>query len=269
MSAVKPTPVLFVSHGSPLFSLNPGETGPALTQWAAEQAPATSLKGIVMMSPHWMTRGGVAVMSHPTPKTWHDFGGFPDALYQLNYPAPGDPDLAKRVMGLLHAADVPTAADEQRPFDHGAWVPLRYLYPQADVPVVQISLPDGYSTTDIYAVGRALAPLREQGIVLMASGSMTHNLYELRREEGPTEPYVREFCAWVEHTLMTQDLPSMLDYRARAPHAAQAHPTDEHYVTMYFALGAAGWGQSGGPLPQYISHEVVYGSLAMDAFSLS
>ncbi len=268
VSDVGKAPVLFVSHGSPLFALNPGHTGPALTQWAAAHAPAHRIKGVVLMSPHWMTPGGVAVMSTPKPRTWHDFGGFPDALYQLNYPAPGDPALAGLVLHMLHKAGVPTAADDQRPFDHGAWVPLRYLYPQADVPVVQISLPEGFSTADIYAVGQALAPLRAQGILLMASGSMTHNLYELRREEGPTEPYVTAFCTWVQQTLMAQDLPAMLDYRSRAPHAVRAHPTDEHYLTVYFALGAAGWGQSDGPLPQYISQEVVYGSLAMDAFSL-
>jgi 4,5-DOPA dioxygenase extradiol len=176
--------------------------------------------------------------------------------------------LAETVLDLLRKAGVPHAADERRPFDHGCWVPLRHLYPQADVPVVQISLPDGLSPADIYAVGQALAPLREQGILLMGSGSMTHNLYELRREDGPTEPYVTAFCGWVEDTLMQGDLHTLLDYRAQAPHAERAHPTDEHYVTIYFALGAAGWGQQGGPRPQYITREVVYGSLAMDAFSL-
>ena len=268
MSEQSRTPVLFVSHGSPLFALNPGQTGPALQQWAAEHARASRIKGIVLMSPHWMTRGGVAVMSTPQPRTWHDFGGFPDALYQLQYPAQGDPALAQTVLDLLLKAGVPHAADERRPFDHGCWVPLLHLYPQADVPVVQLSLPDGLSTSDIYAVGQALAPLREQGVLVVASGSMTHNLYELRREEGPTEPYVTAFTAWVHDTLMLGDLPAMLDYRARAPHAERAHPSDEHYVTIYFALGAAGWGQVDGPMPHYISREVVYGSLAMDAFSL-
>ena len=117
-------------------------------------------------------------------------------------------------------------------------------------------------------MGQALAPLREQGILLVGSGSMTHNLYELRREDGPTEPYVTEFCGWVHDTLVQGDLPAMLDYRNRAPHAVRAHPTDEHFLTIYFALGAAGWGQPDGPLPQYITREVQFRSISMDAFSL-
>ena len=260
-------PVLFVSHGSPMFALNPGLTGPALTAWMQTHAPAERLRGIVLMSPHWMTRG-IGVMTHPHPPTWHDFGGFPPALYELQYPAPGDPALAQRMLDLLTAAGLPAGADPERPFDHGAWVPLRYMSPAAQVPVVQLSLPAHVATADIYAIGQALAPLREQGILLVGSGSMTHNLYELRREDGPTEPYVTAFCGWVEGTLHQSDLAAMLDYRRRAPHAERAHPTDEHFRTIYFALGAAGWGQAGGPQPEYISHEVVYQSLSMDAFAL-
>jgi len=260
-------PVLFVSHGSPMFALNPGSTGPALQAWMQAHAPAERLRGIVVMSPHWMTRG-IGVMTQPQPPTWHDFGGFPSALYELQYPAPGDPALAHRMLDLLSAAGLPAGADPERPFDHGAWVPLRHMAPLAQVPVVQLSLPAHGTTADIYAIGQALAPLREEGILLMGSGSMTHNLFELRREEGPTEPYVSAFCAWVEGTLRQGDLAAMLDYRRTAPHAERAHPTDEHFRTIYFALGAAGWGQAGGPQPDYISHEVIYTSLSMDAFSL-
>ena len=261
------TPVLFVSHGSPMFALDPGTTGPALSAWVQTHAPAKTLKGIVIMSPHWMTRG-IGVMTTPKPETWHDFGGFPDALYQLQYPAKGDPALARQVLDLLQAADWPCGEDPQRPYDHGAWVPLRHMYPEADVPVVQLSLPAHVPTAQIYAIGQALAPLREQGILLIGSGSMTHNLRELRRQAGPTEPYVTDFCGWVERTLLSRDLSAMLDYRARAPGAERAHPTDDHFLPIYFALGAGGWGQSPGVLPQYISHEVIYGSLSMDAFSL-
>lgn len=267
MSATR-TPVLFVSHGSPMFALDPGTTGPALVDWVQSQAPASQLRGIVVMSPHWMTRG-IGVMGTPRPETWHDFGGFPEALYQLQYPAQGDPALARQVLALLQAADLPCGEDPERPYDHGAWVPLRHMYPEANVPVVQVSLPAYVPTSVIYAMGQALAPLREQGILLMGSGSMTHNLRELRRVQGPTEPYVTAFCDWVEDTLQSGDLSAMLDYRARAPGAERAHPTDEHFLPIYFALGAAGWGQSPQVLPQYISHEVVYSSLSMDAFSLA
>ena len=260
-------PVLFVSHGSPMFALQPGRTGPALAAWAREQAPAEQLKGIVLMSPHWMTRG-IGVQTAPQPETWHDFGGFPEPLYALQYPAPGAPALAEEVLALLRAAGLPAGADPERPFDHGCWVPLMHLYPEAQVPVVQVALPAYVGPAEVYAVGQALAPLRAQGILLVGSGSMTHNLRELRREEGPTEPYVTAFCGWVEDTLQRGDLAAMLDYRARAPHAARAHPSDEHFLTIYFALGAAGWGQPDGPRPEYIGHEVQLRSISMDAFSL-
>lgn len=260
-------PVLFVSHGSPMFALQPGSTGPALGAWARAHAPAKQLKGIVLMSPHWMTRG-IGVQATPRPETWHDFGGFAPPLYELQYPAVGAPALAEQVLELLRQADLPAGLDAKRPYDHGCWVPLMHLYPQADVPVVQVALPAHVGPDEVYAVGQALAPLREQGILLVGSGSMTHNLYELRREDGPTEPYVAAFCGWVEATLQSGDLPAMLDYRARAPHAARAHPSDEHFLTIYFALGAAGWGQPEGPLPRYISREVLYTSLSMDSFFL-
>ena len=260
-------PVLFVSHGSPLFALHPGSTGPALQAWMQTHVPADRLRGIVLMSPHWMTRG-IGVMSHPQPPTWHDFGGFAPALYDLQYPAPGDPALALRILDLLSGAGLRAGADPERPFDHGAWVPLRYLAPRAQVPVVQVSLPAQVSTAELYAIGQALAPLREEGILLVGSGSMTHNLHELRREEGPTEPYVTAFCAWVQDTLERGDLAAMLDYRHSAPHAERAHPSDEHFRPIYFALGAAGWGQKRVVQTRYISHEVVYQSLSMDAFGL-
>lgn len=124
------TPVLFVSHGSPMFALDPGSTGPALSAWVQAHAPASSLKGIVIMSPHWMTNG-IGVMAAPEPETLHDFGGFPDALYQLQYPAKGDPELARRVWALMQKADLACAEDLERPLDHGAWIPLRQMYPQA------------------------------------------------------------------------------------------------------------------------------------------
>lgn len=260
-------PVLFVSHGSPLFALNPGTTGPALHAWANTQAPAAKLKGILLMSPHWMTQG-LSVMSGDRPQTWHDFGGFPPEMYELQYPAPGHPELALQVQSLLAPLGVDVQADAKRPFDHGAWVPLMHLYPQARVPVVQLSLPAAASLEQLHALGQALAPLREQGILIVGSGSMTHNLYELRRVPGPPEPYVLEFCRWIEQTLRGQDTQALFDYRNRAPHAERAHPTDEHFVTLSFALGAALWGVKPDVQPEYISREVVYRTASMDALSL-
>ena len=261
-------PVLFISHGSPMLVFEPGQTGPTLRAKGDQLRAQGGIRAVLVMSPHWMS-AGVEVMSGAQPATWHDFGGFPEPLYRLQYPSAGAPELAQQVVELLQAAGIPAQADPARPYDHGAWMPLLHMLPQADLPVLQVSLPAYFEPAQLYAMGQALAGLREQGVLIVASGSMTHNLRELRRVQGPTEPYVTAFCDWVEDTLQSGDLSAMLDYRARAPGAERAHPTDEHFLPIYFALGAAGWGQSPQVLPQYISHEVVYSSLSMDAFSLA
>jgi 4,5-DOPA dioxygenase extradiol len=256
------TPVLFLSHGSPMFALDPGTTGGALRQWAAGlEAAQTQPKAVLIMSPHWMTRVPV-VMTTPKPTTWHDFGGFPPALYDLRYPAVGNPTLANQVQGLLLAAGIDCASDDQRPYDHGAWVPLMHLFPKADVPVVQLSLPAYFSPAQLVALGKALASLREQGVLIIASGTMTHNLSELsdRRSDAPVVPYAVEFARWIETHITQGDTESLLNYRTLAPHAVRAHPTDEHFVPLYFALGAAT-----GDTPSYLSREVMAGSFAMDA----
>lgn len=257
-------PSLFVSHGSPMFALEAGRTGPALRAWAQAQPRP---RGIVLMSPHWMARAPL-VMSTPAPQTWHDFGGFPAALYQLQYPAPGDPALAQQVLALLQDAGIETGADSRRPLDHGAWVPLMHLYPEADVPVVQLALPAHWGPAPVYELGRALRPLGAQGVLLMGTGSMTHNLAEFRGGSSSgrhePEPYVLEFSRWVEARITAGDLPALLDYRAQAPHAERAHPSDEHFLPLFFALGAAGEGARA----DYLSREVMYGLLAMDALAL-
>jgi 4,5-DOPA dioxygenase extradiol len=265
--------VLFVSHGSPMFALEHGSTAPALRAWASS-LPAKP-RGIVIMSPHWMAPVAT-VMSTPQPPTWHDFGGFPAPLYKLQYPAAGDPVLAQRVAALLQAQNIPTQLDDQRPLDHGAWVPLMHLFPQADVPVVQVALPTDYTPRSVWAMGQALRSLREEGVLIIGSGSMTHNLREFFDGQpplnAPAEPYANEFARWVEQAIIkgTQgDADALFDYRQHAPHAARAHPTDEHYVTLYFALGAASWGTANAPQVQYLSREVMYRYLAMDAVVFS
>lgn len=257
-------PVLYVSHGAPLFAVEPGDTGPALTRWGRElRAQYPHLRGVVIMSPHWMARTP-QVMTGPAPATWHDFGGFPPALYQLQYPAPGAPALAQEVLALLQAAGVPAQGDAERPLDHGAWVPLRHLFPQADVPVVQVALPASAGPAEVYAMGAALRSLRAQGVLLVGSGSMTHNLGEFFGGAHTPAPYVLEFSRWIEAALVRGDLPALLDYRNQAPHAVRAHPTDEHFLPFFFALGAAGDRVQA----HYLSREVMYGILAMDAFAL-
>jgi len=260
-------PTLFVSHGAPLFATDPGTTGPALHAWAQTDAPAAGLRGIVVMSPHWMARTP-AVMTNPAPATWHDFGGFPAELYQLQYPAPGSAELGQEVLKLLKQAGIGAQADAQRPLDHGAWVPLMHLYPQADVPVVQVALPLGAGPKEVLALGQALSALPGQGVLVMGTGSMTHNLGEFFGGGREPSPYVLEFSRWVESAVVRGDRTALLNYRELAPHAQRAHPSEDHFLPVFFALGAAGWGGEAPVRADYISREVMYGMLAMDAFAV-
>ena len=257
-------PALYVSHGAPLFAVDAGETGPALTRWGkALRAQFPALRGVVVMSPHWMARTP-QVMTGPQPATWHDFGGFPPALYQLQYPAPGAPALAQEVLDLLQAAGVAAQGDAQRPFDHGAWVPLMHLFPEADLPVVQVALPVGAGPAEVHVMGAALRGLRCQGVLVLGSGSMTHNLAEFFGGARESAPYVIEFSRWIESALARGDLKALLNYRSLAPHAERAHPTEDHFLPLFFALGAAGDDLHA----NYLSREVMYSMLAMDAFAL-
>nr|WP_315406473.1 class III extradiol ring-cleavage dioxygenase [uncultured Pseudomonas sp.] len=229
-------PSLFISHGSPMLALEPGASGPALARLAA-QLPRP--RAIVLMSAHWETTE-LRVTSNPHPPTWHDFGGFPAALYAVQYPAPGDPQLAEQVRQRLNEAGLPTTLDAKRPFDHGAWVPLSLMYPAADIPVVQVSLPSQHGPAYQQQVGQALAALREEGVLLIGSGSITHNLRELDWHAGPesVEPWALAFRDWIIDKLAAGDTPALHDYRRQAPFAVRNHPSDEHLLPLYFARGA-------------------------------
>lgn len=262
-------PALFISHGAPLFAIEPGETGPALTRFGQDlRALGEGVRGIVILSPHWMSRRP-CVMTTERPDTWHDFGGFPPALYRLQYPAAGDPALAQRVIARMAEAGIDAQDDPQRPFDHGAWVPLMHLMPQADVPVVQVSLPVGWGPAEVLALGRALAPLRHEGVLLIGSGSMTHNLAEFFGGAREPAPYVLAFSRWIEDAVTRRDVEALLEYRTRAPHAQRAHPSEDHFLPLFFALGAAGWDDPDSQAePRYLSREVMYSMLAMDTFAI-
>lgn len=247
-----------------MFALQAGETGPALTAWGQRlRMHYPQLRGVVIMSPHWMAQS-VQVMTNPAPETWHDFGGFPPALYELQYPAQGDPALAQQVLGLLSGAGIAATAHAQRPFDHGAWVPLMHLLPQADLPVVQVALPQTADARAVYAMGQALQSLRDQGVLIIGSGSMTHNLREFFGGQHQAADYVVAFSRWVEAQIQSGEVEALLDWQLRAPHALRAHPTDEHFLPLYFALGAGGEAARA----DYLSREIMYGMLAMDAFAL-
>ncbi|NMG29941.1 DODA-type extradiol aromatic ring-opening family dioxygenase [Aromatoleum evansii] len=252
-------PTLFVSHGAPTFALEPGEAGREL---AALARTIPTPRAILIASPHWMTPA-LKLSASRQPETIHDFGGFPAPLYDLRYPAPGDPDLAARAIGLLAATGIDAQPDGTRGLDHGAWVPLRHMYPDAGVPVVQISMPGRRSASWFHALGRALSPLREEGVLIVGSGSLTHNLYEFTGAATGTAPYVNAFAEWVADTLAVGDVDALLDYRRRAPHAERAHPTDEHLMPLMFAHGAAGMPAGARRLA---AADVRYGMLAMDAY---
>lgn len=253
-----PLPSLFVSHGSPMFALEPGLIGPQL-QALGRCLPRPS--AILVVSPHWMTRG-VRVSMAQQPDTIHDFGGFPQPLYELQYPAPGHPGLAQTALDALAAAGWPVQADAGRGLDHGAWVPLRYLFPEADVPVFQVSLPAGLDEAGAFALGQALAPLREQGVLVIGSGSLTHNLYEWRSGQADGESYALEFVEWVRDVVARGDSERLQQTMAQAPHAQRAHPTTEHLLPLMVAAGAAGTGMPGALLDGGITG----GVLSMDAF---
>lgn len=227
-------PTLFVSHGSPMFALEPGRAG-ALLGALGRALPRP--RAVLVMSPHWMS-STLQVTATARPQTVHDFGGFPRALYALQYPAPGAPELAAEIVNLLGAQGVPATLHPAQGLDHGAWVPLRHLYPAADVPVLQISQPTAPSPHALMALGRSLAPLREQGVLIIGSGSMTHNLYEFRHGAAG-ETYAQAFADWIWDCVQQGDVDALQDYRRRAPAAVRAHPTDEHLLPLYFALGAA------------------------------
>jgi 4,5-DOPA dioxygenase extradiol len=227
-------PSLFVSHGSPMFALQPGRLGPNLR---AIGAALRDLAAVLVVSPHWQT-SPVRVGTAAAPPTIHDFGGFPEPLFALQYPAPGAPALAAEAVRLLAQADFLVTADPARGLDHGAWVPLRYLLPGADVPVFQVSMPRHLDTAGALRLGRALAPLRLQGVLVVGSGSLTHNLFEFRRQVRDPD-YAQAFADWIGDAVGARDLDALLDYRRRAPHAARAHPTEEHFLPLLVALGAS------------------------------
>ncbi|MBE1160034.1 dioxygenase family protein [Dyella acidiphila] len=253
-------PSLYISHGSPMTALHPGKVGERLVD-LARAIPRP--KAIVIATAHWLahhpTVGGAA-----RPDTIHDFYGFPRELFELRYPAPGAPQLAMEVAQLLDQAGLSPQFDATHGLDHGAWVPLRLMYPQADIPVVPLSIQPELGPAHQYAVGRALAPLREQGVLVIGSGSITHNLHDFRAgySDEREAPYVRPFIQWIEQKMHDGDVAALLDYRRQAPFAERAHPTDEHLLPLYVAWSAAG----AHPAAQRIDAGIDLGFLAMDAY---
>jgi 4,5-DOPA dioxygenase extradiol len=250
---------LFVSHGAPTFALEPGVLGPNLER-LGRRLPG--LAAVAVVSAHWQTPG-LQVMRTATPETIHDFGGFPPALYRLRYPAPGAPALAEETAALLKSAGIDASFDDARGIDHGVWVPLKYVLPNAQVPVFQISLPFECSAQFALQLGGALAPLRRRGVMVMGSGSVTHNQRDIRQFEPGLSKYVVEFTKWVRTHIQRRDLQALVEYRRRAPHAERAHPSEEHFLPLLVALGAS----EPADTVNVIEGGVTYGVLSMESYA--
>jgi len=257
-------PTLFLSHGSPMLAI---QDSPARRFFQGRGKSIGKPKAILVASAHWESIGAPVVSIAPQPETIHDFGGFDEALYTIQYPAPGAPDIAAHAADLLDAAGLPAQPSERRGLDHGAWIPLSLMYPDADIPVAQISVLRGATPTQHMAIGQALAGLRDEGVLVVGSGSLTHNLRELHWHDiaAPVPPWVGEFGDWIWSKLTGGQRELLLDYRRRAPSAARNHPTEEHLLPLFVAMGAAGGGARAERL--HTSHE--YGTLAMDMYAFS
>jgi 4,5-DOPA dioxygenase extradiol len=251
-------PSVFISHGSPMHALEPGAAGEA---WRALGSRLGKPEAIVIASAHWETNIPM-LTGNEKPETIHDFYNFPEPLYRLRYPVAGAPQVAQKAQALLKSAGFTAAIDGCRGLDHGAWSPLLHMYPDADVPVVELAVQPPLGPRHHIAVGRSLKKLSEEGVLIIGSGHMTHNLRDWARGAGQPAPYAREFQGWVKDRIEQHDLESLADYRSLAPGGARSHPTDEHFLPLFVALGAA---------PESTRAERVYddieaGVLAMDAY---
>jgi 4,5-DOPA dioxygenase extradiol len=263
---MKPLPTLFISHGSPMHAIEDSAAAALWRELGARLRP----KAVVIASAHWETELPM-VATGARPETIHDFGGFPRALYEIRYDAPGAPEVAQRAAELLKAAGLPVSTNACRGRDHGTWVPLRHMYPAADVPAFQVSIQPALGGAHHLALGAALAPLAREGVLIVGSGHMTHNLREWMQHvqrhgrqpgAGAATPYVEEFRRFIDAALRSDDRDALAQWEQRAPHALRAHPSPEHFLPLHVAYGAAA------PHPQVerLDPGTDAGMLAMDCY---
>ena len=254
-------PALYVSHGSPNLALTPQTAAYRFLSEIGARLPRP--KVILMVSAHWTTRIPV-IGTAAKPPMIYDFGGFSRALYEMTYSAPGEPAVARRAGQLIAAAGLPVAEDDTRGYDHGVWVPLQIMYPRAEIPVAQVSMQPLADARHHHALGRALAPLRDEGVLIVASGSMTHNLRAIQRDglDNPPPPWVSGFVDWMHDKLTAGEREAVLDAIDIAPGASANHPYDDHLLPLFVAMGAANDDEPVSRL--HTSYE--YGVLAMDTY---
>lgn len=259
-------PTFFVSHGAPTLVTDPVPTREFLVG-LGKSLPRP--KAILAVSAHWDTVGP-RVSSAVAPHTMYDFYGFPEELYAMTYPAPGSPELAARTADLLSRSGLPGLSaepDARRGLDHGAWVPLTLMYPEADIPVVQLSIQTRLSSEHHLAMGQALAPLRGEGVLIVGSGNATHNLRDAFNHDmlEPPVPYAKAFADWLARHVEAGDTDPLLDYLVQGPNGPKNHPTADHYLPLLVALGAGG-GAAGTP-GRLLHDGYTYGVLSMAAYS--
>jgi 4,5-DOPA dioxygenase extradiol len=255
-------PVLFVSHGAPTVALEAGGLGAALASFVAGIDPP---RAAAVVSAHWTARREIGITSAARHRLVYDFGGFPRELYEIEWPAPGAPDVAARAAALLESVGFRARLDPVRGLDHGAWIPLRFAWPAAEVPVVQIALPEA-DPPALARMGAALAPLRDEGVLLVGSGGIVHNLARVRLHgpEEPPDPWAVGFDAWCAERIAALDLHGLARWREDGPDAALAQPTPEHLAPIFVVLGAA----APGDRPETVHEGIRHGNLSMRSFAL-
>ena len=258
-------PTAFVSHGSPMLVVQEGAAHQFLKGFA-DKIPAP--KAILMVSAHWEAAKPTVSMAK-NPETIHDFGGFPRELYSIQYPAPGAPDLAEHTAGLLEAAGFEVDRSTDRGIDHGAWVPLKLVYPQANIPVTQLSIQTNQGAAYHYKIGQALQALRNEGVLILGSGAVTHNLEAFFKgsfdHDADVPDWVHGFSDWLATAMQEGRIEDLLAYRDVGPFAVENHPTEDHLLPLFVALGAA----SGTPTAERAHASNTYGILAMDAYMMN
>ncbi len=257
---MKRQPAVFISHGSPTLPLE----RIAATDFLRGLGPSLGRpESILVLSAHWDT-ARPAVSSVAAPETIYDFYGFPPELYGLRYPAPGAPKLAERAAGLLEKSGLRADIDPARGLDHGAWTSLLLMYPAADIPVTQLSIQSRLGPGHHVRMGETLRPLRDEGVLILTSGGATHNLRELRHQRGSPvpQPWTVEFNEWLARAVLSRNTGDLVGYREKAPHAVRNHPTDEHLIPLFVALGA---GDPSGAT-QRLHTSIESGVISMDAY---
>lgn len=265
-----PLPTLYLSHGSPMIALEPGPAGRYMQRLGqAIDRRFGRPRAVLAVSPHTPTRTPL-LLAAERHEAVHDFSGFPQPLYELRYDAEGAPDVARRALGLLQAAEIPAISVPEGGMDHGVWTVLRHMWPQAEVPVLPMSLVPTWAAGRQWQIGQALAPLRREGVLIVASGSLTHNLRRafsrMRGAEAASpDGDALAFQQWVQQRVQAGDWAALRDWRAQSPTPSSAHPTDEHWLPFFIGAGA-GLDAAGG-IGRRVHASLDLGLLAMDAYA--